>query len=450
MTELSSQESQRSGYSGFRWVVLALIFLIYTLAYADRTSIGIALPSIKKEFDLSNTEAGSLVSAFAVVYACAQIPAALLVGRFGVRRTLPAAMVLTSLVTFGLGLSATLEGLLGCRLALGLVEAPLAIGLLTTINNWFPANEKGTASGVFLSSTKFAPLVVPPIGALLLIAFGWRSIFLILSIPGALLALMWLMMVADSPKPSGLSSGGRVHESGGEKEISRQISSKEDKSSKFGKFDALIRSRDVVRFTSPREVLMSFDIWCVAAAHFFVQGTIAFMQAWLPSYLTEYREMAILSTGIVSAVPFAGAVIGSFAGGFLSDRLLGGRRKPAMLVGSAATVVTMGLLTSAPDNLYSLELLLFLTGFFLSVGLPSFTIYGSRMADAKTYPLTLSVINMCGSIGGAAFPFATGLVLDRFGWGYAFYLPAVGCALAVMLVVMAVEPREDAREPCRG
>ena len=64
--------------SAFRWVVMGLIFLVYTLANADRANLGVALPYIRKEFHFSNTEAGLMISLFFAVYAIAQIPVGLL------------------------------------------------------------------------------------------------------------------------------------------------------------------------------------------------------------------------------------------------------------------------------------------------------------------------------------------------------------------------------------
>ena len=69
-----STASARSNTS-FRWVVMVLIFLVYTMAAADRANIGIVLPFIKNDFNMSNTEAGAVVSLFFIGYSLAQIPA---------------------------------------------------------------------------------------------------------------------------------------------------------------------------------------------------------------------------------------------------------------------------------------------------------------------------------------------------------------------------------------
>ncbi|MFP3693238.1 MFS transporter, partial [Burkholderia sp. SIMBA_048] len=81
----------------YRWVVATLFFLIYTIAAADRANLGIALPFLRKEFSMTNAEAGALVSVFLIAYALAQLPSALIISRFGVRRALPISMILTSI-----------------------------------------------------------------------------------------------------------------------------------------------------------------------------------------------------------------------------------------------------------------------------------------------------------------------------------------------------------------
>jgi MFS family permease len=69
--------------------VLGVIVLVYMLAAADRTNIGIALPYIQKEFGATNAQAGLLVSAFFLFYSLGQIPAGFVLSRLGVRLVAP-------------------------------------------------------------------------------------------------------------------------------------------------------------------------------------------------------------------------------------------------------------------------------------------------------------------------------------------------------------------------
>ncbi len=62
--------------TNYRWVVLALIFIVYAVNYADRSNIGAVLPFITDEFKLTNLEAGSLASMFSSVMLYAKYPRA--------------------------------------------------------------------------------------------------------------------------------------------------------------------------------------------------------------------------------------------------------------------------------------------------------------------------------------------------------------------------------------
>src|SRR5207237_4330709 len=81
----------------YRWFVAALFFIIYTIAAADRANLGVALPFLRKQFEMSNTEAGGLISLFLLAYAAAQLPSAWLLSRFGVRKLFTQSMILTSI-----------------------------------------------------------------------------------------------------------------------------------------------------------------------------------------------------------------------------------------------------------------------------------------------------------------------------------------------------------------
>src|SRR3982751_5879433 len=132
----------------YRWFVAALFFVIYTIAAADRANLGVALPFLRKEFQMSNSEAGALVSLFLIAYGVAQLPSAWLLSRFGVRKVFPISMLLTSITTGLTGFVGSLWSMKLCRIGLGLADGPLPIGVTSTINNWFPPKEKGTASGI--------------------------------------------------------------------------------------------------------------------------------------------------------------------------------------------------------------------------------------------------------------------------------------------------------------
>lgn len=432
--------------SQYRWVVAALIFLIYTVAAADRANLGVALPFIRQEFAMSNAQAGGLVSLFLLAYALAQLPSGFAFGRFGVSRILPGAMVLTSLLTGLVGTASSLLALKLYRLGLGIAEGPLPISMTTTINNWFPAREKGTASGIFLSAVKFGPVIVPPLCAVIISVWGWREIFYFFAIPGIVLAVVWYFLVTDHPSRSRFVNQAELQYIVEDTAIA-QTARVHKTPAWVKKLDRVIRTRDEKPLETSRQVFTSWNIWGCATSYCFQLGVSSVLLAWIPTYLMTVKQFSIMNMGLVSAAPWVGAVLGNLLGGFCSDRLMGGRRKPGMLLSAVGTSLMMYLLINSPAEPLPYGLLLMLTGVVLSLGFSSYMVYPMGLTTKKTFPISNAIVNMIGQLGAAATPFITGLLLDNYGWNYVFAWLAIGSFISFIILLTIAEPRPASSHP---
>lgn len=432
--------------SQYRWVVAALIFLIYTVAAADRANLGVALPFIRQEFAMSNAQAGGLVSLFLLAYALAQLPAGFAFGRYGVSRILPGAMVLTSLLTGLVGTASSLLALKLYRLGLGVAEGPLPISMTTTINNWFPAREKGTASGIFLSAVKFGPVIVPPLCAVIISVWGWREIFYFFAVPGIVLAVVWYFMVADHPSRSRFVNKAELQYIVEDTAIT-QTARVHKTQAWVETLDRMIRTRDEKRLETNRQVFKSWNVWGCATSYCFQLGVSSVLLAWIPTYLMTVKQFSIMNMGLVSAAPWVGAVLGNLLGGWCSDRLMGGRRKPGMLLSAVGTSLMMYLLINSPAEPLPYGLLLMLTGVVLSLGFSSYMVYPMGLTTQKTFPISNAIVNMIGQLGAAATPFITGLLLDNYGWNYVFAWLAVGSFISFIILLTIAEPRPASPHP---
>ena len=426
--------------SQYRWVVAALIFLIYTVAAADRANLGVALPFIRQEFEMSNAQAGGLVSLFLLAYALAQLPSGFAFGRFGVSRILPGAMVLTSLLTGLVGTASSLLALKLYRLGLGIAEGPLPISMTTTINNWFPAREKGTASGIFLSAVKFGPVIVPPLCAVIISVWGWREIFYFFAIPGIVLAVVWYFMVTDHPSRSRFVNQAELQYIVEDTAIA-QTARVHKTPAWVEKLDRVIRTREEKPLETNRQVFRSWNVWGCATSYCFQLGVSSVLLAWIPTYLMTVKQFSIMNMGLVSAAPWVGAVLGNLLGGWCSDRLMGGRRKPGMLLSAVGTSLMMYLLINSPAEPLPYGLLLMLTGMVLSLGFSSYMVYPMGLTTKKTFPISNAIVNMIGQLGAAATPFITGLLLDNYGWNYVFAWLAIGSFISFIILLTIAEPR---------
>jgi ACS family glucarate transporter-like MFS transporter len=426
--------------SGYRWVVMALLFILYTVANADRANIGFALPYLRKEFAMTNTEAGAIISLFFAGYALMQIPSGFLVKKFGMRTMFSVGMLFTSLFTGMIGMANSAFALKALRVGVGVAEAPVAIACTTAINNWFPAKEKGTASGIFLAGSKVGPLIVPPLCAWIISVWGWREIFYAFMVPGMLLAIVWYLLVTNKPADSKFVSAAEA-----EYIADTSVVQKEEKKREYKLWwvDKLVRAKKVNPLTNSSQVFKCWDIYGAAIGYFFMVGIVSVLMSWLPTYLVTVKQFVIMKTAFVSSAPFAGTVAGNFVGGWVSDNILNKRRKPMMMVTALSTTIMMYSLINAPADATLLAILLFATGFLLALGYSAFMAYPMGRVNKESYPVAFSIVNTGGQLGGAGAPLFVGMILDKFNWDAVFLALAIGSFICLAVVATIIEPVED-------
>ncbi|MDR3565817.1 MAG: MFS transporter [Negativicutes bacterium] len=422
----------------FRWVVAALIFVIYSVAAADRANIGVALPFIRKEFVMSNTEAGGIISLFFVGYSLGQIPAGFLCSKLGVRRVFSFFMIATSIFTGMIGTSGSIFLLKLYRLGLGLAEAPLPIGLVSTINHWFPAKEKGLATGIFLAAAKFGPVLVPPVCAVIIQMAGWREIFLIFAIPGVILSVIWFFLVKNDPAESRFCSPAEVDYIKNEQVTESKTIKRKEYNMVW--LDKIIRAKKVEPLDTTARTFRSWDIWGICIGYFLITGIGNVILAWIPTYLMVEKKLSIMQMGFVASAPWVGGVMGNLIGGWFSDNIVDKRRKPTMFITTISTACTMFALVHAPNDKFLLALFLFFTGLLLNIGYSSFLAYPMGLTTKKIYPIAASVVNTGGQAGGACAPLIAGMILDAYSWNIVFLFLASCSALCVLVLLTISEP----------
>ena len=416
--------------SGFRWFVLALIFCIYMIAGADRSNIGMVVPYIQESFHMSNTDIGAMASFFYITYAVVQIPSGHLYGKRGVRKLYSLSIVLTSLATFIMGF------------ANSALHLKFARALLTTINRWFPAREKGIATGVFMASIKFAPAFVPPVCAWIIMMYGWREVFYIFAVPGTLFATLWWLFVKDNPKDSRFVNQAELeYINDPTVAVGKEVKKTETGAVRYDKaIDKFIRTRIVKPLATNSEVLRSWNVWACALGYFFLVGITYTIMTWIPTYLVHVKHFSIIKVGLVAAAPWVGAVVGNLLGGIVSDKVFESRRKPNMLITAISTVVLMYSLLYAPRDPTALGLILLMAGIFLNFGYSMFLAYPMGITTKEKCPFGASIVNTAGSLGGAFAPFAVGVILDTFSWDAVFVFLAAISLITFILVMTMIEP----------
>jgi ACS family glucarate transporter-like MFS transporter len=296
-----------------RWMILAMLFVITTINYADRATISIAAPGIKKDLGLDAVQMGFVFSAFAWSYVLAQLPGGWLLDRFGSKITYFFSIFLWSVFTMLTGATGFLAGgaavamLFTLRLLVGAAEAPSFPGNSRIASSWFPTNERGLAAAIFNSAQYFATVLFAPIMGWLVHTYGWHSVFYVMGGLGILMAFVWLKTIyapKDHPSVSQselkyIQEGGALVDLDGAKKAPAQVNT----------------------LAAIKELLGNRMLLGVYIGQYCITTLTYFFLTWFPVYLVQERHMTILKAGFVASLPAIAGFLGGVFGGWLSDRL---------------------------------------------------------------------------------------------------------------------------------
>lgn len=177
-----------------RRYALGVLVVAYTFSFIDRQILSILLPSIKVEFGVDDWVLGFLAgSAFALFYATLGVPIAVLADRGNRRNLIAVSLAIWSGMTALSGFAASIVHLTLARIGVGVGEAGLSPAAHSMIADYYPPRQRSTAMGIFTLGISAGIMIAYLAGGWVADNIGWREAFLIVGVPGLLLAvLMWL------------------------------------------------------------------------------------------------------------------------------------------------------------------------------------------------------------------------------------------------------------------
>lgn len=182
---------------GMRWYVLIIMMLVYTISIADRYVLSTLLGPIGDEFNLSDTQRAWLGIPLALFYVTMGIPLSWLCDRRNRRNLLAACVAVWSVMTALTGVTRSYMQLLLVRIGVGIGEAGGTPACNSIIADYFPADRRSMAMTVFALGAPIGAWLGSDIAGFVSISHGWRSAFLVLGIPGIILALIILVTIRE-------------------------------------------------------------------------------------------------------------------------------------------------------------------------------------------------------------------------------------------------------------
>jgi predicted MFS family arabinose efflux permease len=181
--------------------VLILFTLVAMFSFLDRIIVQILVQPIKSELHVSDAEMGLLGGlTFAVLYALLSIPIARLAERRNRMAIISISTALWSLATAISGLATSFTHLLLARVGVGVGEAAGSPAAASVIADYFPRQQRASAMAIYGLAVPLGALLGGSAGGFIALHWGWRAAFLIVGLPGALLALMQWLTVREPPR----------------------------------------------------------------------------------------------------------------------------------------------------------------------------------------------------------------------------------------------------------
>ena len=285
-----------------RWIVCALLFVATTINYIDRNALSVLKTRLQEPLDagglaLTDADYGWITFAFTAAYAAFPPLIGVAIDRFGVKRSLAAALLLWSVAAAAHGLVASVLGLVVVRFLLGMAEAAHFPAAIKAVATWFPQQERALATGIFNSGTALG-VIASPLTVWLALTFGWQAAFIAIGVAGLVWLAFWRQGFHAPERHARLSSEELAYIRAGQpaQEAAVQLP-----------WTALLRYRAIWPFLIGK--LLTDPVWW-------------FFLFWLPSYLERERGQNPLKSAGLVALIYLGSSVGSIAGGWLSGRLV--------------------------------------------------------------------------------------------------------------------------------
>ncbi|WP_205951248.1 MFS transporter [Pantoea stewartii] len=411
----------------YRWHMILLVCFITIINYLDRTALGVAAPTIMKELDISKEHYSWVVSAFQLAYTIGQPIVGYVIDTIGLKLGFFLCAMIWGVATLMHSLMGSWQGLAAMRAIMGFSEASAIPAGVKTASTWFPAKERGIATGVFNMGTSFGAMLAPPLIAWCILFHSWQFAFIVAGILAILAAFVWLFFYKDPKEAKRLSAEERAYiESGQEKHLHTTRKEK----------------------TSLVRILKQRNFWGIGISRFLADPAWGTINFWVPIFFVETLHFSLKEIAMFVWLPFLMADLGCLASGFvakfLNDRgisLINSRRITFTI--GAVLMTTIGLV-SVVENPYVAVLLISIGGFSHQLLSTVASTLGADLFRKNEVATAVGMAGACAWSGQLIFNLFIGAFVSIIGFGPFFVALAVFDLIGAAALWGLIRERKEA------
>lgn len=397
-------ETPEMKFGRMRWVMISFAFVATVLNYLHRLSFNYLTAKGPLHDMIPDDAFGYIATAFFVAYMISNAFSGFLIDRLGTKigYSLCMAFWTTAGLLHAVAMAPFHFGIF--RFLLGLGEAgnwPAAIKLS---GEWFPPEERSTATGIFNSGAAVGAIIAPPLIAFLGITFGWQATFVIIGVLGYLwLAAFWFTYytperAANAPK---------------------------------------------LKKIPPVKLLKSRFVLSLTLSKVFMDPIWYFITFWIGRYLADVHNWDLATIGWFATIPFIVADLGNILGGlftqFIIRRGVAIPRARKIAVGLFGSIMALSLI-SGPFVIVSPATalaVLALAGFGYAACTANTMAFPGDVVPSNAAASVWGVASVGAGLGGAFFQSVSGLAVKNISAvsGYSAAYNAVFFGYGIMALI---------------
>jgi OPA family glycerol-3-phosphate transporter-like MFS transporter len=412
----------KSSFRSYQWRILFVTMFCYLFFYTGRQTFGFAIPGIQKEFGLSKEMLGWASAALLWSYAIGQAINGNLADKYGGRRVMTAGAILSLLAnwvtSFAIGFKslAIPWGVNGYFQAMGWASGS------RVLSNWWSHEERGMVFGMYTFAAGCASVLsfVTSLIVVHVLGLDWRWIFRLPVILMLLGGIVFYLVSRERPEDAGFKAPntGTADERGNASELA--IDTNESSLSRYA------------------AVLKNGRLFVAALSIGFQNAARYGLLIWVPVHFmgTNWAKATNASFDpkwITVALP-VGMALGALTNGWISDKLFGAKRYPAitsfMVIGAATS---LWMYTLPGQSVIAIPVL-FLAGFFVFGPASCFWALCPDLVGSKRAGTATGVLNFFSYLfAGLAEPLI-GRILDKSGdTSQIFVIVAIACVASAVV-----------------
>ena len=383
----AANELESATYAKVTLRLLPFLFIGYVAAYLDRVNVGFAKLQMLNDLHFSEAVYGLGAGVFFIGYFLFEVPSNLLLHRLGARLWISRIMVTWALVSAASMFVTTPAAFYVVRFLLGVAEAGFFPGIVLYLTYWYPAAHRGRINALFMTGIPIAGVLGGPLSGWIMHTFGgvhglanWQWLFLLEAIPSLLLGIATPFVL-----PNGIRAAAWLDER--EKQL----------------LETNLANDGQAGVEAPlRSVLADGRVWRLAAIYFCCMMGLYGVSFYLPTLVAAAGVGDALEVGLLTAIPYAVAIVAMIVIARNSDR----RHERRWHLALAAIAGAIGLSAS---TLFASELVPGLVA--LSIGtagvlatMPVFWTWPSSVLAGTAAAAGIAMINSIGNLAGFVSP----------------------------------------------